>query len=62
LVRHKLAVGGVSCNILLVHDKDGFEAALTGEPFDLIISDYTLPGYDGITALKQAQETQPTCH
>jgi two-component system cell cycle sensor histidine kinase/response regulator CckA len=59
LVRHKLAVGGVSCDILLVNDKDGFEAALTREPFDLIISDYTLPGYDGVTALKRAQETQP---
>ena len=39
--------------------KDSFEAALTREPFDLIISDYNLPGYDGITALKQAQATQP---
>src|ERR1700682_5093471 len=59
MVRHKLDVEGVSCDILLANSKDSFEAALTREPFDLILSDYNLPGYDGITALKHAQETQP---
>src|SRR6202049_1121667 len=59
MVRHKLDVEGVSCDILLANSKDSFEAALTREPFDLILSDYNLPGYDGVTALKQAQETQP---
>jgi PAS domain S-box-containing protein len=59
MVRHKLDVVGVSCDILLANSKDSFEAALTRESFDLIISDYNLPGYDGVTALKQAQETQP---
>ena len=47
------------CDILLANGKDSFEAALAQEPFDLIISDYNLPGYDGVTALKQAQATQP---
>jgi sigma-B regulation protein RsbU (phosphoserine phosphatase) len=59
LVRHRLDVGGLDCDILLASGKDSFEAALAGEPFDLIISDYNLRGYDGITALKQAQSTQP---
>src|ERR1700681_985070 len=59
MVRHKLDVEGVSCDILLADNKDSFEAALTQEPFDLILSDYNLPGYDGVTALKQAQQTQP---
>src|ERR1700682_6241620 len=59
MVRHKLDVEGVSCDILLAHNKDSFEAALTREPFDLILSDYNLPCYDGVTALKHAQETQP---
>jgi CheY-like chemotaxis protein len=59
IVRHRLDVAGLSCDILLASGKDSFEAALAGEPFDLIISDYNLPGYDGITALKQAQSTQP---
>jgi PAS domain S-box-containing protein len=59
LVHHRLAVDGVSCDIALATDRDGFEAALARETFDLIISDYNLPGYDGITALKWAQESQP---
>src|ERR1700682_3557441 len=59
MVRHKLDLEGVSCDILLANSKDSFEAALTQESFDLIISDYNLPGYDGVSALKQAQATQP---
>ncbi len=59
VLRHKLDVEGVSCDILVVNSKDGFEAALSQKAFDLIISDYTLPGYDGITALKHAQASQP---
>ncbi|HMF60608.1 MAG TPA: PAS domain S-box protein, partial [Vicinamibacterales bacterium] len=43
----------------MTNSQDSFEAALTREPFDLIISDYNLPGYDGVTALKRAQATQP---
>ncbi len=59
LVRQKLDVERVSCEIFLANSKDSFEAALTRESFDLILSDYNLPGYDGLTALKQAQQTQP---
>ena len=59
MIRHRLDVEDVSCDIVLANSKDSFEAALTREPFDLIISDYNLPGYDGVTALKQAQATQP---
>ncbi|MEP7309500.1 MAG: PAS domain S-box protein [Acidobacteriota bacterium] len=57
MVRHKLDADGLACNILVANGKESFEGALTREPFDLIISDYNLPGYDGITALKHAQET-----
>src|SRR4029077_6632841 len=59
LIRHHLDVADVSCDIVLTDSKDSFEAALNRELFDLIISDYNLPGYDGVTALKQAQATQP---
>ena len=59
VVRHRLEEGGLSCDVLLVNSKDSFEAALTREPFDLILSDYNLPGYDGVTALKHAQLVQP---
>jgi PAS domain S-box-containing protein len=59
VVRDKLEFAGVRCDILRVDNKVSFEAALTRERFDLIISDYSLPGYDGATALKRAQEKQP---
>jgi CheY-like chemotaxis protein len=59
VVRHKLEAGGLSCDVLLVNSQDRFESALTQEPFDLILSDYNLPGYNGISALKYAQRTRP---
>ena len=59
MVRNRLEVEGLPCDIVLVDDRNGFESALTREPFDLIISDYTLPLYDGITALKHALAAQP---
>jgi CheY-like chemotaxis protein len=39
IVRHRLHVDGLACNILVANGKDSFEAALAGEHFDLIISD-----------------------
>ena len=59
LVRHRLEGDRLSCSILVANGKDSFEAALAAEPFDLIISDYNLRGYDGVAALKQAQAAQP---
>ncbi len=59
LIRHRLDAGGLVCDILVADGKDRFETALAEEPFDLIISDYNLPGYDGVAALKQAQTIQP---
>ena len=59
VIRHKLDAGELFCDVLLVNSKDSFEAALTQEPFDLILSDYALPGYDGVAALTHAQLVQP---
>ncbi|MEO7793853.1 MAG: PAS domain S-box protein [Thermoanaerobaculia bacterium] len=59
LIRDRLDADGLSCEILLANGRTGFEAALAREPFDLIIFDYHLPGYDGASALRQAQATQP---
>src|SRR3984893_16072148 len=59
VIRHKLEQGGVSCDVLRVDTKKSFEAALTQEPFDLILCDYNLPDYDGISALTYAQQARP---
>jgi two-component system cell cycle sensor histidine kinase/response regulator CckA len=59
VVRHKLDADGLACDILVVDGRNGFEAALTQEPFGLILIDHNLPGYDGVAALEQAQRIRP---
>ena len=59
LIHDGLEVAGVGCDIVLVNNRDSFEAALIRESFDLIITDYNLQGYDGMSALRRAQEQQP---
>ena len=59
MLHEALKTGGVSADIVLVTSKEGFETALAGDSFDLILSDYNVPGYDGIAAVKLAQEQRP---
>lgn len=40
------------CRIHRVVSKAEFESALEFERFDLILSDHSLPGFDGLTALE----------
>src|SRR5581483_1827405 len=42
-----------------VGDRASFQAALGGEPFDVIISDYHLPSFTGLEALNIAKEQCP---
>ena len=39
--------------------KNEFQAALDTGHFDLIISDYSLPGFDGLSALNLARSRRP---
>jgi PAS domain S-box-containing protein len=59
LVQHRLDLDGLPCDVTMANGQDSFEAALARDSFDVILSDYNLPGYDGITALKWAQERHP---
>jgi two-component sensor histidine kinase/CheY-like chemotaxis protein len=59
LIREQLASAGVACNIVLAADKEAFESALTRQAFDVILCDYNLPDYDGLSALWLAREKQP---
>jgi PAS domain S-box-containing protein len=59
LIQEKLAADGLVCARHWVHDRAGFEAALRDQSFDVILCDYNLPNYDGISALRLARERQP---
>jgi two-component system, cell cycle sensor histidine kinase and response regulator CckA len=59
IIGHKLTVENVSCEIEVADCRERFEAALARGSFDVILCDYNLPGYDGVSALKQAKAVQP---
>ena len=59
LVKKTLAADGLDCQLQCVLDRTEFESALTARTFDLILSDFTLPAYDGVAALAAARKLQP---
>jgi PAS domain S-box-containing protein len=59
LVAAKLASDYPECVIQHASSRQQFENALHGGGFDLILSDYTLQGYDGLSALKLARTQCP---
>src|SRR6266545_4093932 len=54
-----LARAGLSCEIRRVDSPEGYTAALSEGPFDLILSQYALPGFDGSAALALAHSLHP---
>jgi PAS domain S-box-containing protein len=59
LVQTKLKTALTDCRITFVQTGPAFEAALRRGGFDIILSDYNLPGYDGLEALQLSQELHP---
>jgi len=59
LVENTLKADGLACEIVHARTRDEFQTALKQSIFDLIISDYTLPSYDGMTAIADAKKFQP---
>jgi len=59
LVQAMLAEDGLVCEIVRVETSADFTAALDRERFDMIISDFTLPSYDGRAALVLAHAKCP---
>ena len=55
LVAATLAAEGLSCAFVRVASRVEFLAALERGPYDLILSDFSLPGFDGVSAQKMAQ-------
>jgi PAS domain S-box-containing protein len=59
LVRETLAVDGLVAQIECVDTKAAYVAALENGDFDLILADYSLPSFNGDSALAIATEKRP---
>ena len=58
LLEHTLEEDGLVCDFIHATTESEFESALKGAPFDLIISDFGLPAYNGMAALNAARNSQ----
>jgi DNA-binding NtrC family response regulator len=59
LVAETLRSGGLACDVIHVHKRASFEAALEHDRFDVILADYQLSSFDGITAQAIAADRRP---
>ena len=59
LVQTQLEAGGITPLITRVQTREEFITALEHGDFDLIISDFTLPAFDGLAAIKIVRARQP---
>ena len=59
LVQASLEAEDIVCDLTRADTQASFVAFLQQGGFDLILADYTLPLFDGISALKIAQEVRP---
>src|SRR6266403_695734 len=59
LVQATLEGEGIQSELTRVEREEDFLAALKRESLDLILADYTLPSFDGLSALRIAQQHLP---
>ena len=59
IVQGVLETGGIPCQVTRVETRDDFIAALEGCGFDLILADFSLPSFDGLSALQLTLERCP---
>ena len=59
LIADRLDAGGIDAEIDCVDTQKQFETALSSARYDCILSDYNIPGFDGLAALKMAIEVSP---
>lgn len=56
LVLDALTRDGIECETAVVSTREGFAEALAGGGFDLVLADFALPSFDGMTALSMVRE------
>jgi PAS domain S-box-containing protein len=59
LIEAMLTANDIPCSIVRVERREEFLTALQGQSFDVILADYMLPDFDGLTALRLAREQVP---
>src|SRR4051812_39374572 len=59
LIRATLENEGLNCDLLHVKNKAEFEAAVEQQVFDVVLSDFALPHYNGLTALDVVRAKDP---
>ena len=59
LVRLALVKEGMTCELMRVETRGDFLAALKQSGWDIILADYTLPSYEGLSALRHVRELYP---
>jgi PAS domain S-box-containing protein len=56
LVQDTLGEAGLTCRITLAQTRDEFETGLRDDGMDIILSDFQLPSYDGMAALRLSRK------
>jgi PAS domain S-box-containing protein len=59
LIQARIEGAGLTCRITCVKAQDEFEAALRQGGYDIVLADFQLPMYDGMSALRLAQKLCP---
>jgi PAS domain S-box-containing protein len=59
LIKETLEAGDIDCEITRVETEEEFQEACNKKAYDIILSDYSLPSFDGLSALKIAIEKCP---
>jgi PAS domain S-box-containing protein len=59
LVQETLGANDIACHVTRVETEADFVASLELGGFDLILADFTLPTFDGLSALRIAQQDRP---
>src|SRR5450432_2056382 len=59
LIAHTLKTAGIDCVVTVVHGRQGFAAALERGDIDLILSDFSLPDFDGLSAMEFTRANWP---